>query len=51
MMKCNINPFIPDAPFLYPLETSENLKVFWCFQGVEKRCIENEWIKTFWKNV
>ena len=23
-----INPFVPNAPFLYPLKTSENLKVF-----------------------
>ena len=22
------NPFVPNAPFLYPLKTSENLKVF-----------------------
>ena len=22
-----------------PLKTLENLKVFWCFQGVEKECI------------
>ena len=22
------NPFVPKAPFLYPLKTSENLKVF-----------------------
>ena len=25
-----LNPFVPNAPFLYPLKTSENL----CFQGV-----------------
>ena len=31
-----INPFVPNAPFLYPLKTSENLKVFWRFQEVEK---------------
>ena len=24
----------------------ENRKVFWCFQGVEKGCIGNEWIKS-----
>ena len=30
--------FVPNAPFLYPLKTSE------CFQGVEKRCTENEWV-------
>ena len=39
-----INPFIPNAPFLYPLKTSENHKVFWCFQGAKKGCIGNEWV-------
>ena len=24
----SINPFVPNAPFLYPLKTSENSKVF-----------------------
>ena len=38
------NPFVPSAPFLYPLKTLENRKVFWCFQGVEKKCIGNEWV-------
>ena len=23
-----LNPFVPNAPFLYPLKTSENLMVF-----------------------
>ena len=35
-----INPFVPNAPFLYSL----NLTVFWCFQGIEKRCIGNKWV-------
>ena len=35
-----INPFVSNAPFLYPLKTS----VFWCFQRVEKGCIGNEWV-------
>ena len=26
--KAHINPFVPNAPFLYPLKTSENLTVF-----------------------
>ena len=46
-----INPFVPNAPFLYPLKTSENLTVFLCFQGVEKGCIENEWVKTIRCNI
>ena len=39
-----INPFVPNAPFLYPLKTSANLADFGCFQGVEKGCIGNKWI-------
>ena len=31
-----IKPFVPNAPFLYPLKTSENLTVFLCFQGVQR---------------
>ena len=38
------NLFVCNAPFLYPLKISENLKVFWCFQGVEKWCIGNKWV-------
>ena len=44
-----LNPFVPNAPFLYPLKTSEIRKVFWCFHGVEKGSIGNEWVK-FWKS-
>ena len=33
------NPFVPNAPFLYSLQT-ENRKFFWCFQGVEKSELE-----------
>ena len=32
-MSLYINPFVPNAPFLYHLKTSENHK---CFQGVRK---------------
>ena len=39
-----INSFTPNAPFLYPLKTSKNCMVFWCFQGVEKVCIGNNWV-------
>ena len=34
-----LNPFVLNAPFLYPLKTSENRNVFWYFQGVKKGCI------------
>ena len=37
-----LNPFVPNAPFLYPLKTSENLTAFCCFQCVEEGCIKNE---------
>ena len=32
-----VNPFVPDTPLLKPLKTSENLTVFWCFQGGRER--------------
>ena len=46
---CNVpvNPFVPNVPFLHPLQTSENRKIFWCFQGVEKGCIGYKWVKGF----
>ena len=44
-LKKVINPFVSNAPFLYPLKTSRNVTVFWCCQGVEKGCIGNEWVK------
>ena len=39
------NPFVSNAPLLYPLKTSENLTLFWCFHGIEKGCIGNKWVK------
>ena len=42
------NPFVPNAPFLYPLKTSQNHKIFY-FQGVERGCIGNEWVNHFRK--
>ena len=36
-------PIVPNAPFLYLLKISENFKVFWCFQGVERGCNGNKW--------
>ena len=39
-----INPFVLNSLFLYPLETSENPKRFWCFRGVVKGCIRNKWV-------
>ena len=44
-----LNPFVPNAPFLYSLKTSEKRKVFWCFERVEKGCIGSKWVKViFW---
>ena len=40
-----IKPFVSNTPFLCSLKTSKNLTVFWCFQGLEKRCIGNKWVK------
>ena len=39
---CLLNSFVPIAPLLYLQKSSENLTVFWCFQGVEKGCIGND---------
>ena len=39
------HPFVPNAPFLHPLKTSENVKSFWYFQRVKKECIGNKWVK------
>ena len=41
------NSFVRRPPFLYPLKTSENLTIFWCFQEVEKGCIRNNWANQF----
>ena len=51
MFESSFSPFVPNAPFLYLLKTSEKLTVFWCFQGVEKGCIGNEWVKVFMKSL
>ena len=40
-----LNPFVPNAPFMYPLKTSENRKGYWCLQGVQKGCIGNKWVE------
>ena len=37
-----VKPFVPNAPFLCPLKTSKNRKLFWCFQGLGKECIGNK---------
>ena len=36
LSRLDINPFAPNALFLYPLKT-ENLTVFLCFQGGKER--------------
>ena len=40
-----LNHFFPNAPFLYSLKTSENCRVFWCFQRVEEGFIGGKWVK------
>ena len=42
-----INPFVPNAPFLYPLKTPEYCKVFRFSLGLEKGCIRNKWVKNW----
>ena len=37
---------LPMHPFSTPWKHQKNLTVFWCFHGVEKWCIGNEWVKT-----
>ena len=44
-----LNLFLPNAPFLYPLKTAENFTVFWCFEGLEKRCIGRELVNKGFK--
>ena len=39
-----LKPF-PSPIFSYPLETSENSKIFSSFHGVEKRCVGSKWVK------
>ena len=34
-------------PFSTRLKISQNRKVFWCFQAVEKGCIGNKWEAKF----
>ena len=46
LISADLNPFFPNALFRYPLKTSEKLTIFWCFHGVEKGWINNEWVKT-----
>ena len=41
-----VNPFVPNALFLYSLKTSENHR----FPGVEKGCIGNELVTIVLKN-
>ena len=43
---CLIHSF-PMHPLSTPLKTSENRKVFWCLQGVEKGYIGNEWVNSY----
>ena len=42
------NPFVSNEPFLYPLKTTKNFTIFWCFQGVMEECFGNG--LSFWIN-
>ena len=43
----SLKPFVPNAPFLYPLKTLENWKFFY-FQGVEKGSLGTNSLKLNW---
>ena len=43
LMKLTVNSFVPYVPSLYPWKQQKT--VTWCFQGVKKVCIGNEWVK------
>ena len=45
VLSSSLNQVLPNAPFLYTLKTSENLTVFWCFQGIEKGCTRYRWVE------
>ena len=40
----SIYPFHVTGPLLYPLKTSKNLKVFWCFQWLWKEINCRKWL-------
>ena len=40
-----INPWAPNAPFLYPLKGLTGNEWVCCLQGVKKGCTGNEWVK------
>ena len=42
--KEKLTHFFPMQSFFTPWKYQKNRKVFWCFQGVEKGCIGNEWV-------
>ena len=44
MFLSQLDLFVANAPFLYPQKTSENRRVFWCFQWLEKGCIRSKWV-------
>ena len=46
-----INPFVHNAPFIYPLKTSEKFTVFSRFQGVLKEYIGSKWVDQLWQKV
>ena len=45
------NIFVSSAPFLYLLKTSENHRVFWCFQGERKDAMGTNGLKIYLANI
>ena len=45
----SFNPFVPNAPFLYPWKRQKTLPFSDVFRGVEKGHIEKEWVKVIFQ--
>ena len=44
-LKCWLTHLLPTHTYSIPWKHQQNLRFFWCFQGVEKRYIGNKWVK------
>lgn len=45
LMEFYVNPIVPNALFLYPMEASKSRKGFWWFQGIKKGRIGSGYIE------
>ena len=44
--KCPLTDLFPTHPFSTPRKNQKTFTVFWCFQGVDKGCIENKLVNS-----